>query len=142
METKQILNGLIAEDKKHIRLYDKKFAQYDKAKKTKIKCYFILNNESYLITNYVEVKMKKEKSGKNTMFSKLETPSKATYFIRFLNAVADFEDNDCTQWIFDNFEYIKNRVDSIHDNGNTCHIYQFKKSAIDGSKKHVTIEIE
>lgn len=97
METKQILNKLISEDKKHIRLYDAKFSAYDKAKKSKIKCYFILNGESYLITNYVEVKKKKEKSAKNTMFVKQEIPSKATYFIRFLNAVADFEDNDCTK---------------------------------------------
>lgn len=142
METKQILNKLISEDRKHIRLYDKKFSVYDKAKKSKVKCYFILNGESYLITNYVELKMKKEKSGKNTMFSKLETPSKATYFIRFLNAVADFEDNDCTKWLFENFEYIKNRVDGIHESGSTCHIYQFKKTPIDSSKKYLTIEIQ
>ncbi|BAC44157.1 hypothetical protein D8X55_03970 [Malacoplasma penetrans] len=125
-ETKKILNVLIKNDKKHLKFFDAKFNEYEQAKKDNAELYFVVENRNYLVTQYYELKYDLEKSQKNSKNVVEQKPSFETYFLRLLNAFLDFEDNDCTSWILDNYEYLKNRVSQIYANNKTCHLYQFK----------------
>lgn len=125
-EVKKILNQLIDDDKKHIKFFDQKFIEYRNAKSKGANLYFVINGKHYLVLKHHEVKMDFEKSHQNTKDETIEKPSFATYFYRLLNKLLDYEDNDCTEWILDSYEYLKERVKTIYDEGKTCHIYQFK----------------
>lgn len=114
-ETKKILSDLIKNDKKHLRFFDKNFDEYEISKKDNSDFYFIMNNEKYLITNFEHLKLDKN----------VETFS--TYFLNLLSCFVKFEKNECTNWIIDHYEYLKNRVMEIYKNQKDCYIFQFKK---------------
>lgn len=125
-ETKAILNKLIKEDKKHIKFFEDKFEEFEKAKMFNANLYFIIENKYYVVKKYHEVKYDWEKSFQNTEKEIIEKPSFTTYLFRSLNSFLNYEDNNCTSWIAENFEYLKNRIQGIYEKNKTCHIYQFK----------------
>lgn len=125
-ETKKILDELIENDKKHIKFFDQKFIEYRNAKSKGANLYFVINGKHYLVMKHHEVKYDFEKSHQNSRDETIEKPTFTTYFYRLLNKFLDFEDNDCTEWIEDNYQYLKEKVKNIYDSDKTCHIYQFK----------------
>lgn len=125
-ETKQILNVLIRNDKKHLKFFADKYNEFETAKNNGANLYFVVEGRNYLVTQYFELKYNLEKSQKNSKLEVEQKPSFDTYFIRLLNSFCNFEDNNCTEWILDNYEYLKNRVKQIYGENKTCHIYQFK----------------
>lgn len=125
-ETKKLLNELIRNDKKHLKFFDAPFVEYEQAKNDNANLYFAIENKYYIVTKYYELKYDLEQSQKNTSNIINEKPSLETYFIRLLNVFVDFEDNNCTSWILDNYEYLKNRLTQIYQNNKSCHLYQFK----------------
>lgn len=125
-ETKKHFNVLIKNDKKHLKFFDQEYKEYKNSKNLNGSMYFLIEDRAYEVKNYKEIKFNLERSQKNSKDEKEEKPSFDTYFIRVLNAFIDFEDNDCSSWILENYEYLKNRVLGIYNNNKTCHLYQFK----------------
>ena len=126
-ETKVVLNKLILEDKKHIKFFEDKFEQFDILKKAGANMYFVIEGNYYIIKQHKEVGFGIEQSFKNSEKLIAEKPTFETYFIRLINAFANYEDNNCTSWILENIDYLKNRVQAIYEKNKTCHIYQFKR---------------
>ncbi len=126
-ETKIILNKLISEDKKHIKFFEDKFDEFEFVKMANANLYFIIEGKYYLVKKYKEVRYNFEKSFQNSEKEIVEKPTFTTYFLRLINEFLNYEDNNCTEWIIENFNYLQNRVKSIYEKNKTCHIYQFKK---------------
>lgn len=125
-EIKAHFNVLIKGDKKHIKFFDKEFEEYKKSKDNNANLYFVVEGRNYEVKNYQEIKFNLEKSFKNSSNEVEEKPTFETYFIRVLNAFIDYEDNNCTSWILEHYDYLKNRVLGIYNENKTCHLYQFK----------------
>lgn len=126
-EIKSAFNKLISEDKKHIKFFENKFQQFEYTKMAGSNFYFIVDNKYYVVHKHHEVKYDFEKSFQNSEREVVEKPTFETYFIRTLNALLNYEDNNCSSWIVNNIDYLKNKVKDIYDKNKTCHIYQFKK---------------
>ena len=112
-QIKQGLNSDIENDKKHIRIYDKPFSEYDKAKNDGVDLFFEINNKTLKVLKHVVVK------NENNI-------SNSSFYINVLSEINKLEDNQYTSWIIDHLEYLRNRIYSIHENRNDVHLYQFK----------------
>lgn len=110
---KQGLNSLIENDKKHVRVYDKPFAEYDTAIKNNVSLFFKINNKTFKVLKHVVIE------NNNGI-------SNSSFYINVLNGLNQLEGNEYTSWIINHLEYLKNRIYSIHENKNSVHLYQFK----------------
>lgn len=126
-ETKAILNKLIREDKKHIKFFEDKYEDFEMCKLASAKMYFVIEGKYYLVKRHYEVRYDFEKSFQNSEKEIVEHPTYITYFFRVINQFLNLEDNNCTNWIMENLNYLAERVKGIYEKNKTCHIYQFKR---------------
>lgn len=112
-QIKMGLNSLIENDKKHIRIYDKHFEEFDKAQNQKINLFFKINNKTFKVLKHVVVKNENDISN-------------SSFYLNVLSEINKLEDNQYTSWVINHLEYLRNRIYSIHENKNDIHLYQFK----------------
>ncbi|EGZ31168.1 hypothetical protein [Malacoplasma iowae] len=125
-ETKKILNGLIANDKKHVRLYDVPFNFSNEDIKLG-KCYFKIEESTYQILQ-------------NEVVSSTNKTA-SSFCIDVIKMLKDLEDNQYTSWIVENFDYLKNRIFSIYENSKDAYLYKFKKTEIVDGKDTIVVEV-
>lgn len=125
-EVKKILNGLIANDKKHVRLYDVPFNFSNEDIKLG-KCYFKIENGTYQVLQ-------------NEMVSSTNK-SASSFCIDVIKKLKDLEDNQCTNWIVENFDYLKNRIYGIYESSKDAFLYKFKKTEIVDGKDTIVVEV-
>lgn len=123
---KKELNNLIKNDKKHIRIYDNNFKEFDDAKNNNVNLFFKINNETYKVLDHVVV-------------SNDGIISNSSFFINVIFEINKLENNDLTSWIIDNIEYLRIRIYSIHENLKNVHLYKFKKDT--PSNKDIILEV-
>lgn len=125
-EIKKELNFLIASDKKHVRIYDEHFKEYDDALNNKINLFFRINGETYKVLKHVVV----INDGKI---------SNSSFFINVISEVNKLEENNLTSWIINNIEYLRIRIYSIYDNLKNVHLYKFRKEK--PSKNDIVLDV-
>lgn len=125
-EVKKILNGLIANDKKHVRLYDVPFNFSNEDIKLG-KCYFKIEECTYQILQ-------------NEIISSTNK-SPSSFCIDVIKMLKELEDNEYTNWIVENFDYLKNRLYSIYETSKDAYLYKFKKTEIVDGKDTIVVEV-